>query len=106
MQVTDDRRFDLIEPLANGWNAPEKWERGRIVAEQQNALIRFQRGKRRVDFLQVLATQLFPLRSLRRQRFGFEHRKRQERRHDAEQDVTARFEFPERIEPEFRPGAM
>ena len=44
MQVADDGLFDLRQFPANGFLLPEKRQRGRVMAEQQDPLGRAQPG--------------------------------------------------------------
>lgn len=78
MQMPDNREFDLAESIADDRFAREEWERGGVMAEENDTLFRGQFEEGIADLVQVLLSFVFPLGAFGRERFRFENGQGQE----------------------------
>src|SRR5438876_10290729 len=60
MQMADDRLFDLLNLCADDLVLGQKRQSGRIMCEEQHALLGLQGGKSLTDFVKVDGSQPFP----------------------------------------------
>src|ERR1041385_2977959 len=106
VQMADDGLLDLPDLVADRVVVPEERKGRGIVRKKEDALLRFQTGERRADILEVPRAELFPRSPLFRQGVPEIDRQRDERRRNADQNITPELEAPERFETELAAGAL
>jgi hypothetical protein len=105
VQMADDGVFNLADARAQGVVAPQKGQRGRVVAKQNDTLRGFQGGKSAADFREMLFANFLPLGAFRRERVRFQRGQGEEGGRNAHDYVVAQFNLPETRHIEFLPRA-